>query len=62
MVRDHNADVKEFQKEAQNGQDPAVRDFASKTLPTLQEHQLMIREIDKNGTTKSTNSADRSKQ
>jgi putative membrane protein len=62
MVKDHNADVKEFQKEAQNGQDSAVRGFASKTLPTLQEHQLKIREIDKNGTTKATNSADRSKQ
>src|SRR5207237_944698 len=42
MVKDHDEDVKEFQKEAQNGQDSAVRDFASKTLPTLQEHQRMI--------------------
>ena len=60
MVKDHDGDVKEFQKEAQNGQDPAVRDFASKTLPTLQEHQSMIRNIEKNGT--KTSSADRSKQ
>ena len=58
MVRDHNEEVKEFQKEAQNGQDSAVRAFASKTLPTLQEHQRMILDISK---TKST-SADRSKQ
>jgi putative membrane protein len=57
MVADHNEDVKEFHKEAQNGQDSAVRAFASKTLPTLEEHQRMILDISK---TKST-SADRSK-
>lgn len=61
MVKDHNEDVKEFQKEAQNGQDSAVRDFAAKTLPTLQEHQKMILDINKGGT-KSSTSADRSKQ
>jgi putative membrane protein len=60
MVKDHNEDVKEFQKESQNGQDSAVRGFASKTLPTLQEHQRMILDINKSGV-KST-SADRSKQ
>jgi putative membrane protein len=60
MVTDHNQDVKEFQKESQNGQDSAVRAFASKTLPTLQEHQRMILDISKNST-KST-SADRSRQ
>jgi len=60
MVKDHDEDVKEFQKESQNGQDSAIRAFAAKTLPTLQEHQRMIHEIDKGGM-KSTN-ADRSKQ
>jgi putative membrane protein len=63
MVKDHDTDVKEFQKEAQNGQDTAVRDFASKTLPTLQEHQKTIHDINSkmSGKTSST-SADRSKQ
>jgi len=62
MVKDHDMDVKEFQREAQNGQDSAIRDFASKTLPTLQEHQKMIHDIDRtmSGKTSST-SADRSK-
>jgi len=61
MVRDHAEDVKEFQKESQNGQDTSVRDFAAKTLPTLQEHQRMILDIDKGGM-KGSSSADRSKQ
>jgi len=62
MVKDHDMDVKEFQREAQNGQNAALRDFASKTLPTLQEHQKMIHDIDRNkmSSSKST-SSDRSK-
>jgi len=60
MVKDHDMDVKEFQKEAQNGQNTSIRDFAAKTLPTLQEHQKMIHDIDKRMSGKST-SADRSK-
>jgi putative membrane protein len=60
MVKDHDTDVKEFQKEAQNGQNTSVRDFASQTLPTLQEHQKMIHDIDRNKmSTKGT--SDRSK-
>uniref|UniRef100_Q01RY2 Outer membrane protein n=1 Tax=Solibacter usitatus (strain Ellin6076) TaxID=234267 RepID=Q01RY2_SOLUE len=62
MVKDHNEDVKEFQKEAQNGQDSAVRAFASKTLPTLQEHQRMILDISKSTSKGTSTSADRSKQ
>jgi len=65
MVKDHDMDVKEFQKEAQNGQNTSVRDFASKTLPTLEEHQKMIHDIDKNKmSTKGTSdrgTSDRSK-
>lgn len=38
MLSDHKNDVKEFQREAQNGQVPQVKAFAAKTLPTLQEH------------------------
>jgi putative membrane protein len=38
MVKEHRADVKEFQKAANNAKDPDVKSFASKTLPTLQEH------------------------
>ena len=38
MVKDHRNDVKEFQREAKDAKDADVKSFASKTLPTLQEH------------------------
>lgn len=38
MVKDHRNDVKEFQREAKGAKDQDVKSFASKTLPTLQEH------------------------
>jgi len=60
MVKDHDTDVKEFQRVAQNGTDTAIRDFASKTLPTLQEHQTLARDVQAKLSGKST-SADRSK-
>ncbi len=45
MVRDHNKDVKEFQREAQRGKDADVQSWASKTLPTLQEHQQQAKQL-----------------
>lgn len=38
MVSDHRKDVSEFEKESTRGTDADLREFASKTLPTLQEH------------------------
>jgi putative membrane protein len=38
MVMDHKKDVADFQKEANNGQDDAIKNFAQQTLPTLQDH------------------------
>jgi putative membrane protein len=38
MVDDHKKDVAEFKKEAGSGKDADIKGFASKTLPTLQEH------------------------
>ena len=38
MVNDHVKDVADFQKESTSGKDPAVKSFASQTLPTLQSH------------------------
>jgi putative membrane protein len=37
-VRDHKKDVNEFQKESTRSMDSDVKNFASTTLPTLQEH------------------------
>jgi putative membrane protein len=45
MVRDHNEDVRVFQEQALRGTNAAVRDYAARTLPTLQEHQKMINNI-----------------
>jgi len=45
MVEDHDKDVAAFQEEAKDGSDPDIKSFAAKTLPTLQEHQRMSKEI-----------------
>ena len=50
MVKDHDEDIAEFKTEARDGKDPDVRNWASKTLPTLQEHlQLIERVAQSNG-------------
>ena len=46
MVREHDRDVKAFQRAAQNEKDPQIKDWAAKTLPTLQEHQKLAKETD----------------
>jgi putative membrane protein len=45
MVKDHEKDVAEFQKEAMSGKDPALKEFAAKTLPTLESHLQQAREM-----------------
>jgi putative membrane protein len=44
MVKDHEKDVKEFERESTKGKDPDLKAFATKTLPTLQDHLKMARE------------------
>jgi putative membrane protein len=46
MVSDHKKDVKDFQKEAKSGKDADVKNFASSTLPTLQDHLQMAQQTD----------------
>jgi putative membrane protein len=43
MVKDHEADVADFEKEAHSGADSDLRHFASKTLPTLKQHLQMAK-------------------
>lgn len=38
MVADHRTDVNEFKKESERGTDSDLKEFAAKTLPTLQKH------------------------
>jgi putative membrane protein len=46
MVEDHQKDVQEFTDESQNAKDPAVKEWASKTLPVLQKHLQKAQQID----------------
>jgi putative membrane protein len=45
MVEDHETDVALFRRMAGDAADPDVRAFAAQTLPVLEEHLRMAREI-----------------
>jgi putative membrane protein len=45
MVKDHDKDVKAFQKEANSGRDPDIKAWASKTLSTLQDHDQQAKQV-----------------
>jgi putative membrane protein len=46
MVDDHKKDVSEFQEQSQNAKDPDVKQWATKTLPTLQTHLEKVQQLD----------------
>jgi putative membrane protein len=48
MVHDHEEDVADFTKEANSGHNPAIKDFATQTLPTLQDHLKEAKEMRQN--------------
>jgi putative membrane protein len=48
QLKDHQTDVREFSDEAQNGSDPNIKTFAASTLPTLQHHLEMVKDLNKN--------------
>lgn len=45
MVEDHEHDVADFQQQANGGQDADLKAFAAKTLPVIQHHLQMIKNI-----------------
>lgn len=45
MVRDHTKDVAEFRKESKSAKDDDVKNFASQTLPTLEDHLKQAKSI-----------------
>ncbi len=47
MVSDHKKDISEFQREADSGDNPAAKNWASETLPTLKEHLQLAEKINK---------------
>lgn len=46
MVKDHTQDVADFQQEATSASDPAVKEFAEKTLPVLKSHLREAKQIE----------------
>jgi len=48
MLSDHNKDVSEFEKQSTKATDPDLKAFASKTLPTLQEHLQLAKALPDN--------------
>jgi putative membrane protein len=44
MVKDHKEDIKKFKKEAEKGDDPDLKNWAAKILPTLEHHLQMSNE------------------
>jgi putative membrane protein len=61
MVSDHKNDVKAFERESKSGAAPTVKEFANKTLPTLQEHYKLAQQLANPSKTAETGSADREK-
>jgi putative membrane protein len=46
MVKDHQKDIAEFQKEASNGSNPDLKNFAAQTVPILQQHLQMAQQAE----------------
>jgi putative membrane protein len=45
MADDHEKDVAEFDKASKNAQDPDLKAWAAKTLPVIQDHLKMAKEM-----------------
>jgi putative membrane protein len=45
MVKDHQKDAAEFEREATGAQDPDVKSFASQTLPIIRQHLDLARQV-----------------
>jgi putative membrane protein len=47
MLKDHREDVNEFRTESRSGADPEVKQWAAKTLPTLESHLKLAQDDSK---------------
>lgn len=56
MLKSHEASVKDFEKQSTSGEDAELKAFASKILPTLQEHLQMARALPGNAGSGGSNS------
>lgn len=50
MLKDHRTDVAEFRIQSQTSTDPDVKDFATKILPTLEQHLTTAESLASTGT------------
>ena len=62
MLADHKTDVNEFRMESKSGKDTEVKAFATKTLPTLEEHLKAAQDANKAVGTSGTMSSKPSKK
>ena len=56
MVKDHEKDVAEFQKESRDGEDDSIKTFATQILPTLKEHLQLAKQMEKSAMSASASS------
>jgi len=47
MIKEHEDDIKAFEKQAKNGKDPELKAFANEALPKLREHLDHAKQIQK---------------
>ena len=45
MVQNHQKDIAEYTKEERSGEDPQVRDYAARTLTTLEKHLKKAQDV-----------------
>ena len=58
MVKDHKKDVSSFKKQAEQAKDEDVKNWAAKTLPTLQEHYSLAQTTHEQLKQRGSNAAD----
>jgi putative membrane protein len=56
-VKDHEKDIKKFEKAANSVKDPELKAWAEKTLPTLREHLAMAQKLPEAGKQKNASNA-----
>jgi len=47
MLKDHEEDVAEFTRATKEAKNPAIKDFATRTLPTIKEHLDLAKKLHK---------------
>ena len=57
MIKDHRDDIAAFQREVRQGQNPDLKSFAEKNLPTLKEHLRLAEKTQREITGESRNSS-----